>query len=303
MGWSEARLHDWLAGSRTDRALPGHDAAVLRASAGRPVVCTDQTIEGVHFEALTPARAVGAKAAGRALSDLAATAARPRALLLALSAPAATEERWIRGAIGGVRRMARAYGAELVGGDLACAAGPRALNVTALGDLAGRGRPPGRDRARPGQRLVVTGALGGSLLGRHLRLRPRIDEGRWLYARGATAMMDVSDGLARDVDRLARASGVRIDMEVAAVPVHRDARRAARKSGLSALEHALGDGEDHELVASLSPAHLVRVTREAARRCPGLRTIGTVRHGRGLHLVYDGRTERWDGKGGWLHGS
>ena len=148
--------------------------------------------------------------------------------------------------------------------------------------------------------VLLTGPVGGSSLGRHLRLRPRIHEGLWLFERGATALMDVSDGLAWDLFRLARSSGVGIDLEY--VPQHRDARRLARSSGRSAREHALHDGEDHELIATLPRRGLEAVLRETPRRCRDLVVVGRVRAGRGLTLVQDGRRVPWDGEGGWRHG-
>jgi len=307
MTWSETRLHRWLASRARPRVLEGslgHDAAVLRVAGWRVVVCVDQTIEGVHFDAATPAPRVGRKAAARALSDLAATAAQPRAILIALSAPKACGEAWIRAAIRGAQELARHFDSALVGGDLACAPGPRALVVTALGTLAGRRRAPGRDRARPGQVLVATGAFGGSRRARHLALEPRLDAGRWLFEQGATALMDVSDGLALDLSRIAEASGVRIDL--LDVPIHPDARRAARLSGRSARDHALSDGEDHELVATLPAATWKRLARAAARREPVIRAIGRVRSGRGLWILPEegaGQAPlRWSGRGGFRHG-
>lgn len=305
--WSEDRLHRWILARAAPRGLAGsagHDAAVLRRLRGRPVVCTDQTVEGVHFEpACAPAR-VGRKAAARALSDLAASAAAPRALLLGLRAPRERAEGWLRSCIAAVMREARAHGAELVGGDLCCAPGPAALCVTALGERSGRARPPGRDRARAGELVLLSGPVGGSLLGRHLALRPRVAEGAWLHARGARALMDVSDGLALDLWRMARASGVRILLE--RVPVHRDARRAARSSGRDPRWHALHDGEDHELIATLAPASAARALREAPRRCPGLVAIGRVLPGSGLGLAEGvlGAAREWEPReGGWLHGA
>lgn len=263
-------------------------------------MCTDQTIEGVHFEAGAAARHVGRKAAARALSDLAACGARPLGILLALSAPASCSEARIRGLIEGARSCAVECGADLVGGDLACAEGPVHLAVTALGVLAGRRRPPARDRARVGQIVLLSGPVGGSGLGRHLEIQPRIREGRWLHASGATAMMDVSDGLAWDLFRLARASGVAIELDN--VPAHRDARRAAAASGHSAEWHALNDGEDHELIATLDPARRRAVFEQAPRACPGLVEIGRVCAGSGLLLRRGGKLERWTSEGGWRHG-
>jgi thiamine-monophosphate kinase len=295
MTWSEDRLHRWLA-----RVRPPHDAAVLRALRGRPVVCCDACIEGVHFERSTAARAAGGKAAKRALSDLAASGARPRALLLALSAPPAASEERLRGLIEGVRAAARAAGAELVGGDLACHAGPLHLSVSALGEYDLAGAPPSRSRARAGDLVLLTGPVGGSRLGRHLRFEPRLAEGRFLAAAGAHALMDVSDGLAWDLFRLARAAGVAIELELDRVPLHRDARRA----GGDALAHGLHDGEDHELLACIAPADWRRCAARARRRFPALCVVGRVRRGSGLVLrEAQGATRRWRrSEGGWSHG-
>ena len=296
MAWSEDRLHRWLA-----RTSPPHDAAVLRALRGRPVLCCDTCIEGVHFESSTAPRAAGGKAARRALSDLAATGARPRALLLALSAPRETSELRLRGLIQGVRAAARLVGADLVGGDLACHRGPLHLSVSALGEYALAGTPPARSRARIGDLVLLSGPVGGSRAGRHLRFVPRFAEGLFLARAGAHALMDVSDGLAWDLFRLARAAGVAIELELARVPVHRDARRMRG----DALDLALHDGEDHELIACISPARWRRCSARARRLFPALRLVGHVRAGAGLQLrESDGRLRRWRrGEGGWSHGS
>jgi thiamine-monophosphate kinase len=306
MGWNEAELLRWLARRARPRVLAGsrgHDAAVLRGLGGRPVACSDQVIEGVHAERGCPARALGRKAAARALSDLAATAARPVALLLCVAAPRSARASRLRAVIEAVDERAREHGAALVGGDLSATDGPLGLAVTALGSLPGRRRPPGRDRARPGQLVLASGAFGGSGLGRHLEPEPRFDVADFLWPRGATALMDVSDGLALDLSRLAEASRVRIDLEH--VPVHPDAHRAARASGRDARAHALEDGEDHELLATLAPRAWLAVAAEAARRFPDLCVIGRVRAGSGLWLARSegGPLRPWDRAGGWIHGS
>jgi len=308
VGWKEDEIHRWLRRLGRPRGLAGgrgHDAAVLARGDWRPVVCIDQTIEGVHCSGGTPPHLVGRKAAGRALSDLAATAAAPRAILLGLAAPRTRSSKWVRGVIAGARSMAREHGADLVAGDLACTRGPAVVSVAALGDLGGRKTPPARGRARPGELVLLTGPVGGSLAGRHLRIRPRIRAGRRLHDAGATAMMDVSDGLAWDLHRLARASGVRIEIDLERVPVHEDARAAARTSGRDPLWHALHDGEDHELVACIAPGRWRRCAARARRRFPALRVVGRVLAGRGL-LLRDARgaTRRWKpGEGGWSHGA
>lgn len=300
MTWSEDDIHRALVRRARPRALAaplGHDAATLRRATGRTVVCVDQTVEGVHFERTSAADLVGRKAAARAISDLAATAAQPLAVLLAVCAPARTPASRLRAWIHGVEREARAHGAELVGGDLCAADGPASLTVTAIGVSSSSRSPVGRERARANQLVVITGAVGGSRLGRHLRIRPRVDAGVRLARAGATAMMDVSDGLAWDLYRLARASGVQIEVDVAAIPVHADARRCARTSGRSAVWHALHDGEDHELVATIAARALDRLPRSIV-------AIGSVRAGRGLVLREGERVRAWlPTEGGFRHGA
>ncbi|MDP6538549.1 MAG: thiamine-phosphate kinase [Planctomycetota bacterium] len=300
--WDEDRLHRWLASLEAPPVLVGsrgHDAAVLTAGGGRRVLCVDATVEGIHARPGTAPSHLGRKAAARALSDLAATAARPAAWRLALRAPRERSTAWMRAAIVGVRREGARHGAPLVGGDLTCAPGSASFTVSALGTLAGRRAPVGRDRARVGDLVILSGAVGGSALGRHLRLRPRLALGAALHAAGARAMMDVSDGLALDLWRVARASGVRIVLD--RVPLHRDARRAARLDGRSALWHGLHDGEDHELVATMSR------TAWARARLPQTSVIATVRRGTGLFLSgallgEDGRL--WSPlEGGYRHGA
>ncbi len=313
--WSERELHRWLARGPRPRGLAGsamHDAAVLDTIAGKPVVCVDQCLEGVHFDPGTAPGSIGRKAANRALSDLAATAAQPIAVTLAIAAPAEATDATLRALISAVRRAARAVGADLVGGDLARTPGPLALTVTALGEHPRRAAPPGRDRARPGQVLLVTGPVGGSRAARHLTFRPRVALGQALAAAGATALMDVSDGLALDLMRLARASDVVFEVDLEAVPIHRDARAAARASGRSAIAHALGDGEDHELIATLPRAAGEALVADPALRRAGARPtllgrvarVGGETPGAGLWLrAADGRRERFDpDRGPWAGG-
>ncbi len=302
--WSEAELHRWLARRGVPRGVVGsamHDAAVLAPRRGRGVLCVDQVILGVHAEAdVSPAK-FGRKGVDRVFSDLAATAAAPVAVLLALRLPPKTRAAWARAVLAGAIARARAFGADVVGGDLSGGAGPAGLAVSALGELPGKRRAPGRDRAQPGDWVLLTGPVGGSGLGRHLRIEPRLAAGRALWEGGAKALMDVSDGLGIDLARLADASGVRIDLE--AVPIHADAKRAAGKSGRSAWQHALGDGEDHELIAVLPPRAAERLLAKGLPGAPAARRVGRVRSGRGLFVAAPGGGfERYAG-GGFLHGA
>ncbi|MEL6906923.1 MAG: thiamine-phosphate kinase [Planctomycetota bacterium] len=294
--WSEDAIHRWLAtlpapAGRAAGAM--HDAAYLEELDGPPVVCVDQCIEGVHFDASAPRATASGKAVLRALSDLAASAARPHSVTLAVRASGTVPARDVEDVILGARDAAERFGASLVAGDLARADGPLGLTVTALGALAAPWPPPERARASLGQTVLLSGPVGGSLgSGRHLVPTPRIEEGIAAARAGATALMDVSDGLAWDLYRLARTAGVGIDLDLDAVPVHDDARGLA-----DPLSAALHDGEDHELIATVDPSVSVALGPRWAR-------IGRVRAGAGLTLVGpDGARTEWSpGDGRWRHG-
>lgn len=300
MSWNEDSLHRWLAEQAWPEGLVGsrgHDAAVLEPVDGRLAFCADQCIEGVHFDSGVQLALAGRKAVLRCLSDLAATRARPIAVTLTLSAAGTCEERALRSLLQGARAAAAEHGAELVAGDLASAPGALVISVSAIGRVAGGDPPPGRDRARPGQGVYLSGPVGGSAFrGRHLEIRPRFD---LIESAGeATAMMDVSDGLAWDLHRLLRASGCGARIELDALPVHPDALDAASGDATAALEAALHDGEDHELIA----------TSEVALPDPWIR-VGAVEAGEGLVLASaSGRAKRLEGRWqpsatrGWTHG-
>jgi thiamine-monophosphate kinase len=242
----------------------GDDAAVFSpfASGARLVAAVDAITDRVdfHIDATTP-EAVGHKALGVNLSDLAAMAAAPLAYLAALVLPrdggAGHDAAGLaRGIHEGMARLAQRHGAVLAGGDTNTWDGPLAVSVTVLGLVGARG-PLRRCGALPGDVLLVTGPLGGSLSGRHLAVAPRVSEMQELHGRHALhAAIDLSDGLALDASRLAEASGCGVELDLAAIPVHDDARAMAQKSGRSPLQHALGDGEDFEILIA-APADQV----------------------------------------------
>lgn len=240
------------------RVGPGDDAAVVRGGSGELVLTTDAMVEGVHFlsDGTTP-RDLGYKAIAVNVSDIAAMAGSPRFALCALTLTDAIDASWVVELAGGMRECCDEFAVSLVGGNLSRGE-ELAIVVTVTGEV-GPGRAVRRDGARPGERVVVTGSLGGSAAGlrvssqrtwsdderdalrRSMRPVPRVGEASILAAHGATAMMDVSDGLAIDLSRLCRASAVAARVEVGHVPVH----------PASTLREALGGGEDYELVATL----------------------------------------------------
>lgn len=225
---------------------PGDDAAVVRGSRSTDLVLKcDAVVEGVHFLPDAPPAQVGHKALGRVFSDFAAMGAAPRHLLVSLAAPPHTPVARLRALYRGMRHLAEPHGVSIVGGETV-RADQLALHLFGIGEVP-RGRAILRRGARSGDVLMVTGALGGSLRGRHLRFTPRLAEGAWLRAgRWARAMIDLSDGLATDLRHLATASGVGADLDPHRIPVTPAAR--AMNDGLTAVEHALRDGEDFELL-------------------------------------------------------
>ena len=304
---------------------PGDDAAVIAAPDGRVVVTTDMMLHGPDFRtAWSTMHDLGWKAAATNLSDVAAMGARPTALVVALAAPADTQVAELEAFAEGLRDacVELAPGCGVVGGDLSVA---RALTiaVTAFGDLNDRD-PVRRDGARPGDVIAVSGPLGlaaeglatlfehavdasgapdaalaAELRQQHpaglvaqLRPRPPIVDGVAAALAGASSMLDLSDGLALDARRIARASGVVLDLDSSLV------REVALAHGLDPAADpllALTGGEDHSLLATF-PADVAPPQRPLPG---GFRVIGRVVeagwHGAGLHV--DGQP--FDERGGW----
>lgn len=286
---------------------PGDDAALVAAPDGRVAASTDVLVEGVHFRLdwSTPEQ-VGRKAAAVNMADVAAMGARPTALLVGLGCPPDTSETVAEGLAAGLWAEAMARGAGVVGGDVVSAP-VVLLCVTVLGDLAGRA-PVTRAGARPGDVLAVTGRLGwaagglavltegdagglgqrAELVAAHRVPSPPYAAGPAAAEVGATAMIDVSDGLLSDVGHVAAASGVAIGIRSAQVPVAPPLVEAASALGVDPLRWVLTGGEDHALAATFPGG----VPLPA-----GWTAIGSVTEGSGVTV--DGR--RYPGGTGWDH--
>jgi len=296
---------DWIrAQGETGPAValgPGDDCAIVLCG-GQPVlVSTDQLLDGVHFEVSRfGAEAFGRKAMARALSDLAAMAAAPLAAVASVALPPGFPREDAEAMYRGRRTVSDEFRCPVVGGDVACWPGALAMSVTVFGAPGGH-EPVLRSGAKAGDAICVTGRLGGAwLTDRHLTFRPRIDEARRLAARcGLHAMIDISDGLALDLWRLCRASGVGADIEADRVPAHGDAP-AGRD--ITPLQAALADGEDYELLFTLPAEQAEELLRDQPVGVPVTR-IGTVVTGDGLALVdADGTREALEPTG-WEHGT
>ncbi len=265
-----AKLTHALALGREVRVGAGDDCAVI----GRPCAAhwqllkTDAVIEGVHFLPDENPRRIGWKALCRAISDIAAMGGQPQHALITIAAPPATDFARLRGLYAGLRQSAQRFGVSIVGGETTRSPGPLFLNVALTGTVK-RAHCILRCGGRPGDALYVTGRLGGSLAGRHLDFIPRLDEARWLAANFKLhAMMDLSDGLAADLPRLAAASHCAFTLDESAVPCTKGCTTA----------HALTDGEDYELLFALAPHRAAALEPAWKKRFPRLplTRIGTL---------------------------
>lgn len=271
----------------------GDDAAEVELPAGeRLLTSTDLLLEAVHFDfAWISPFDLGAKAVAVNLSDIAAMGGTARFLYIGLACPAATEVAALHAFIDGVLAEAGSHGVALVGGDTCRSPGPWIISVTIEGS-APAGEAVGRDGARPGERILVSGTLGDSALAlalwqegttpepflaaRHCRPTPRLALGRELARLGlATTMIDLSDGLAADLEHILQGSGAGAELLSAALPLS-PVFRAHLARQPQRLELALGGGEDYELLCTVPAARVCEALAVGERLGVPLTALGTV---------------------------
>jgi thiamine-monophosphate kinase len=265
----------------------GDDCAVLDFTPGSKIlVTTDMLMDGRHFHlAQVGAAAVGYKAMGVNLSDIAAMAGVPRAAVVSVALPSENPVETAQGLHAGLKMMADRFGVDLVGGDTNAWDGPLVINVALMGETTAHGAVA-RSGAKPGDLILVTGPLGGSLFrGRHLRPEPRVREALALAeAAHLHAMIDLSDGLSSDLGHILKESGnLGALIDAAQVPIHADAIEESRADGIPAIDHALHDGEDFELCVVCSADDALRLLS----KMPGgtiLHRIGEITSEPGLQI-------------------
>ncbi len=308
---------------------PGDDAAVLTRPSGDVVVSTDMLSDDVDFLlAEAKPELVGRKALGVNLSDLAAMAATP----IGFTASVAVDKNWSKPAYGnlsclnylkrlceGMLTLADEFNCPLVGGDTNCFSGPLTISITVFGvipHIPQRRKkyiPWTRSAAQPGDSILLTGAVGGSIHGRQFTFTPRVNEALYLRQNyDVHAAMDISDGLSLDLFRMTTASNVGAALDLDAIPIHRDVKKSeklaqsdpcvsqlATRNSQLALQHALSDGEDFELILTASPKTAEKILCDETLRSLGAKIarIGTVVNQPGLWTA-DGKEISPEG---WLH--
>jgi thiamine-monophosphate kinase len=265
----------------------GDDMAVLNFQGGNLLFGSDLTIEHVHFEFSTATpQQVGHKALGRCLSDCAAMAGLPLAAIVSIAKPKSMPEKILKDIYRGMFTLARRYGCPIVGGDTSSSPQGLVIDVSLLGKRVGK-KAILRSGARPGDYLYVTGPLGGSILGKHLKFQPRIPEAQWLMKNlPLHALIDISDGLSSDLGHLCEESGCGAELSLPGLEkiISPAARTLAKKTKRPALTHALNDGEDFELLAAIpmAPEQLPRPTGPVKVK---LLAIGKVTRAKEIHVV------------------
>jgi thiamine-monophosphate kinase len=284
---------------------PGDDAAVLRPTPGmETVVTTDMLMDGVDFilAECGPGWA-GRKALAVNLSDLAAMGARPVAAFVSLALPRSASLALAQALYEGIISAAERFNMAIAGGDTNSWDGPLCINVTAVGEVPS-GKALLRSGARPGDALVVTGRLGGSILGHHFHFNPRIKVALKLASQYTIhAAMDISDGLSLDVWRMAQESRCGVVLDLAKIPVSEAAVELSqqRADGQTPLDHALSDGEDFELLLALSPDEAERLLKDQPIGVP-LTIIGRFIETPGLFAIDETGIERPLIPRGYEHG-
>lgn len=264
---------------------PGDDCAVVDPGKGQPyrLLKTDAIVEGVHFLPETPAVKVGWKAVARVISDFAAMGGQPDHLLVTVAVDADRPVAWMDGLYRGIRQCLETHGGMLAGGETSSLPGGALISVAGEGSVA-RKHLVLRSGGMPGDFIAVTGRLGGSIRGKHLTFTPRVAEAAWLVEHlRPSAMMDLSDGLAKDLPRLAAASSCGFEIDPGWVPRNRGCDLAA----------ALGDGEDYELLLTVPERNWNRAVSDWSAAFPALplTAIGRLTEvGEGMSL-----------SGGWDH--
>ncbi|GIK14899.1 MAG: thiamine-phosphate kinase [Candidatus Brocadia sp. AMX2] len=264
----------------------GDDCAVINVASDKlTLITTDMLVDGTHFDLKKcTVRDAGRKAIACNISDIAAMGCQPTIAVISICFPQHTTEKFARELYKGIWDVADKYNIEIVGGDIISGSSPFCISVTMLGRDDGL-KPIRRSGAKAGDKILVTGALGGSILGKHLSFEPRLKEALALNKNFTIhAMIDISDGLTADLNHILEESGVGAILYEDHIPVSHAAVELSRKTGHTPLYHALSDGEDYELLMTLSKAQAKRVLSSGLLADVKVSCIGEIVKGRGIQM-------------------
>lgn len=298
-------LREYLPATPATLIGPGDDAALLDWSdSDQCLIATDTIVEGLDFLLDTcPLPNIGRKALAINLSDLAAMGAIAISATVSLVLPTTNAFETCREIVQGMQGLAHEFGLSISGGDISIWDGPLIATVTALGK-PGPGGVLTRNGAQVGDQLLVTGSLGGSILSHHYSFTPRLEEIVTLTsAYRIHAAIDISDGLELDLSRLAEASELAVRIDPSTVPISTAAHDLIQRqnTGGTALQHALRDGEDFELLLAVAPDVAETLLRDQPIDC-GITRIGDFAAGDGVFTRFeDGRLTAIDPQG-YVHG-
>ena len=298
-----AKLTRHLPSNQNVLAGAGDDCAVL--DFGLPgklfLFKTDAVVEGIHFNQDTPPEKVGRKSLARGLSDIAAMAGAPAAALVTIGLPKNYDAEFVQKIYRGLNALAEKFGVAVVGGETTANPERIFISVSLLGTVA-RGKQVLRSGAKIGDAIFVTGELGGSSAGKHLDFEPRIAEAHWLSENFSIhALIDLSDGLAGDLRHVLKASGAGAELLKSAIPISRAAKLQARKSSTAkpAFAAALTDGEDFELLFTISGSDAVKLLDDWKEKFPKLKLscIGKITAGEGITIRDKTGSQKFDAHG------
>ncbi|MFA4015576.1 MAG: hypothetical protein RUDDFDWM_000666 [Candidatus Fervidibacterota bacterium] len=326
LSWIYSKLGEQVR-SRDDVVVGvGDDAAVLKVERTKQLVITvDSLVEGVHFslDYFTPSD-VGWKALAVNLSDLAAMFAKPIAALVSFAVPSSLPFMWVKKFYHGMFEVANEFGVAVVGGDTSSSPTNIFISVSVIG--VNNADTPLRSAAEPGDAVIVTGTFGDSAIGlrvlkevgthavrrskvlrhlamRHLRPTPRVNEGLTAASTGlCKCAIDVSDGLASDLTKIAKLSGARIRLWLEKIPMSKEAIEASKWFSYSPLEMALTGGEDYELIMTVPKAHATSLCKAIKKKCGTKCTIvGEVESGEPVVYGVDSNGKLVEVLGGYEH--
>lgn len=297
--------HDLIYRPEFVKIGPGDDGAVYSVPDGfDQVISTDTMVEGIHFTSVTmSAYDVGWKLCASNFSDMAAMGADPIGFVISAAFPEKLYASWVEHCYEGIRDCCKEYRVNLLGGDMTGSVSDIIMTGTVVG-IVPKDTAVRRSGARRGDVVFVTGHPGDSagglyallhenkeyrgLIEKHKHPRPQIAWGTLLREAGASSLNDISDGISREINEIAEASGVSIKIDKSFIPVSAEALEYGRKSGIDPLSWALDGGEDYELIGTIS-----REDFEKVKNRPGIKKIGVVtdKPGKGVFLEQEGHLE------------